>query len=181
MAKRGRPIDWRKAYSTYKRTVDYYTKKLGTMKNEWYMTDFHQFKERVTSQREIENKWTVAKTVSYFAQKASLNEMTIKQINEHRSGEKEPGKRMSITKAVDTNTTPTNKAKNEETKYIVNLVNENEWWDGDDRQASIERLSAAVVNGELTISEMYRFLMTVGITGTAERRDLISENVFGSY
>lgn len=63
----------------------------------------------------------------------------------------------------------------------MNLVNENEWWDGDDRQASIERLSAAVVSGELTISEMYKFLMTVGITGTAERRDLISENVFGSY
>lgn len=177
MAKRGRPIDWRKAYSTYKRTVDYYTKKLGTMKNEWYMTDFHQFKERVTSQREIENKWTVAKTVSYFAQKASLNEMTIKQINELRSVGKEFGKRMSFTKAVDI----FRSAKNEETKYIVNLVNENEWWDGDDRQASIERLSAAVVNGELTISEMYRFLMTVGITGTAERRDLISENVFGSY
>ena len=177
MAKRGRPIDWRKAYSTYKRTVDYYTKKLGTMKNEWYMTDFHQFKERVTSQREIENKWTVAKTVSYFAQKASLNEMTIKQINELRSVGKEFGKRMSFTKAVDI----FRSSKNEETKYIVNLVNENEWWDGDDRQASIERLSAAVVNGEMTISEMYRFLMTVGITGTAERRDLISENVFGSY
>ena len=177
MAKRGRPIDWRKAYSTYKRTVDYYTKKLGTMKNEWYMTDFHQFKERVTSQREIESKWTVAKTVSYFAQKASLNEMTIKQINELRSVGKEFGKRMSFTKAVDI----FRSAKDEETKYIVNLVNENEWWDGDDRQASIERLSAAVVNGELTISEMYRFLMTVGITGTAERRDLISENVFGSY
>lgn len=177
MAKRGRPIDWRKAYSTYKRTVDYYTKKLGTMKNEWYMTDFHQFKERVTSQREIESKWTVAKTVSYFAQKASLNEMTIKQINELRSVGKEFGKRMSFTKAVDI----FRSAKDEETKYIVNLVNENDWWDGDDRQASIERLSAAVVNGELTISEMYRFLMTVGITGTAERRDLISENVFGSY
>ena len=177
MAKRGRPIDWRKAYSTYKRTVDYYTKKLGTMKNEWYMTDFHQFKERVTSQREIESKWTVAKTVSYFAQKASLNEMTIKQINELRSVGKEFGKRLSFTKAVGI----FRSAKDEETKYIVKLVNENDWWDGDDRQASIERLSAAVVNGELTISEMYRFLMTVGITGTAERRDLISENVFGSY
>ena len=177
MAKRGRPIDWRKAYSTYKRTVDYYTKKLGTMKNEWYMTDFHQFKERVTSQREIENKWTVAKTVSYFAQKASLNEMTIKQINELRSVGKEFGKRLSFTKAVGI----FRSAKDEETKYIVNLVNENEWWDNDDRQASIERLSAAVVNGELTISEMYKFLMAVGITGTAERRDLISENVFGSY
>lgn len=178
MAKRGRPISWRKAYSTYKNTVDYYTKKLGTMKNEWYMTDFHQFKERVTSQREImENKWTVAKTVSYFAQKASLNEMTINQINELRSVGKEFGKRLSFQKAVDI----FRSAKDEETKYITNLVNENEWWDGDDRQASIERLSAAVVNGELTISEMYRFLMTVGITGTAERRDLISENVFGSY
>lgn len=177
MAKRGRPIDWRKAYSTYKHTVDYYTKKLGTMKNEWYMTDFHQFKERVTSQREIENKWTVAKTVSYFAQKASLNEMTIKQIDELRSVGKEFGKRLSFAKAVKI----FRSAKDEETKYIVNLVNQNEWWDGDDRQASIERLSAAVVNGEMTISEMYRFLMTVGISGTAERRDLISENVFGSY
>lgn len=178
MAKRGRPISWRKAYNTYKNTVDYYTKKLGTMKNEWYMEDFHQFKERVTSQREImDNKWTVAKTVSYFAQKASLNEMTINQINELRSVGKEFGKRLSFQKAVDI----FRSAKNEETKYITNLVNENEWWDGDDRQASIERLSAAVVNGELTISEMYRFLMTVGITGTAERRDLISENVFGSY
>lgn len=178
MAKRGRPINWRKAYRTYKRTVDNYTKKLGTMKNEWYMEDFHQFKERVTSQREImDNKWTVAKTVSYFAQKASLNEMTIKQINELRSVGKEFGKRLSFAKAVSI----FRSAKDEETKYIVNLVNENEWWDGDDRQASIERLSAAVVSGELTISEMYKFLMTVGITGTAERRDLISENVFGSY
>ena len=178
MAKRGRPISWRKAYSTYKNTVDYYTKKLGTRKNEWYMEDFHQFKERVTSQREImENKWTVAKTVSYFAQKASLNEMTIKQIDELRSVGKEFGKRLSFAKAVSI----FRSAKDEETKYIVDLVNENEWWDGDDRQASIERLSAAVVNGELTISEMYRFLMTVGISGTAERRDLISENVFGSY
>lgn len=178
MAKRGRPIDWRKAYSTYKNTVDHYTKKLGTLKNEWYMTDFHQFKERVTSQREImDNKWTVAKTVSYFAQKASLNEMTIKQINELRSVGKEFGKRMSFLKAVDI----FRSAKDEETKYIVNLVNKNEWWDDDDRQASIERLSAAVVNGEMTISEMYRFLATVGIDGTAERRDLISENVFGSY
>lgn len=178
MAKRGRPISWQKAYSTYQRTVENYTKKLGTMKNEWYMEDFHQFKERVTSQREImDNKWTVAKTVSYFAQKASLNEMTIKQIDELRSVGKEFGKRMSFAKAVSI----FRSAKDEETKYIVNLVNENEWWDGDDRQASIERLSAAVVNGELTISEMYRFLMTVGISGTAERRDLISENVFGSY
>ena len=178
MAKRGRPINWRKAYSTYKQTVDRYTNKLGTMKNEWYMEDFHQFKERITSQREImENKWTVAKTVSYFAQKASLNEMTIKQINELRRVGKEFGKRLSFEKAVNI----FRSAKNEETKYIVNLVNKNEWWDGEDRQASIERLSAAVVNGELTISEMYKFLMTVGITGTAERRDLISENVFGSY
>ena len=177
MAKRGRPIEWRKAYDTYKRTVDNYTKKLGTMKNEWYMTDFHQFKERVTSQREIESKWTVAKTVSYFAQKASLNEMTIKQINELRSVGKEFGKRLSFTKAVGI----FRSAKDEETKYIQNLVKKNEWWDKDDRQASIERLSAAVVNGELTISEMYRFMATVGIDGTAERRDLISQNVFGSY
>ena len=178
MAKRGRPIDWRKAYSTYKQTVDYYTNKLGTLKNEWYMEDFHQFKERVTSQREImDNKWTVAKTVGYFAQKASLNEMTIKQIDELRSVGKEFGKRMRFTTAVNI----FRSAKDEETKYIVNLVNHNKWWDGDDRQASIERLSAAVVNGDLTISEMYRFLATVGIDGAAERRDLISENVFGSY
>lgn len=177
MAKRGRPIGWRKAYNAYRKTVDYYTKKLGTMKNEWYMTDFHQFKERVTSQREImENKWTVAKTVSYFAQKASLNEMTIKQIEELRRVGKEFGKRLSFAKAVSV----FRSAKDEETKYIMNLVNENEWWDGDDRQASIERLSAAVVNGELTISEMYRFLATVGIAGTDERRDLISQNIFGS-
>ena len=177
MAKRGRPIDWRKAYGTYKRTVDYYTNKLGTMKNEWYMTDFHQFKERVTSQREIESKWTVAKTVSYFAQKASLNEMTIKQIDELRSVGKEFGKRLSFTKAVGI----FRSARNEEMKYIVNLVNKKKWWDKDDRQASIERLSAAVVDGELTISEMYKFLATVGIDDAAERRDLISQNVFGSY
>lgn len=178
MAKRGRPIDWRKAYGTYKRTVDNYTKKLGTMRNEWYMTDFHQFKERVTSQREImDNKWTVAKTVSYFAQKASLNEMTIKQIDELRSVGKEFGKRMKFITAVNI----FRSARNEEMKYIVNLVNKKKWWDNDDRQASIERLSAAVVDGELTISEMYKFLATVGIDDAAERRDLISQNVFGSY
>ena len=177
MAKRGRPIDWRKAYSTYKRTVENYTKKLGTMKNEWYMTDFHQFKERVTSQREIESKWTVAKTVSYFAQKASLNEMTIKQINELRSVGKEFGKRMRFITAVNI----FRSARNEEMKYIVNLVNKKKWWDKDERRASIERLSAAVVDGELTISEMYKFLATVGIDDAAERRDLISQNIFGSY
>lgn len=178
MAKRGRPIDWRKAYGTYKQTVDYYTNKLGTLKNEWYMEDFHQFKERVTSQREImDNKWTVAKTVGYFAQKASLNEMTIKQIDELRSVGKDFGKRMRFTTAVKI----FRSADNEETKYISNLVNHNHWWDGTDRRASIEKLSAAVVNGDLTISEMYRFLATVGIDDAAERRDLISQNVFGSY
>ena len=176
MAKRGRPINWEKAYKTYQKTVNYYTEKLGTTKNDWYMADFHQFKERVMSQRDIKKSWTVAKTTSYFAQKASLNGVTINQINELRSVGKEFGKRMSFLKAVDI----FRSANNEETKYIVKLVNNNGWWDDDDYQLSIERLSTAVVNGELTISEMYKFLASQGITDTKERRDIISQNVFGS-
>lgn len=171
MAKRGRPINWEKAYKTYRKTVDYYTKTFGTHKNEWYMADFHQFKERVMGQRDIKKKWTVAKTTSYFAQKASLNGVTINQINAIRRAGAEVGQDLRFTEAVPIFAS----AQAEEMEYVENLVDGNGLYDG-----TFESLGNAVRNGELTISEMYKYLAAKGITDTKERRDIISQNVFGS-
>lgn len=171
MAKRGRPINWEKAYKTYRKTVDYYTKTFGTRKNDWYMEDFHQFKERVMSQRDIKSGWTVAKTTSYFAQKASLNGVTINQINALRKAGAEVGQDLRFIEAVPIFAS----AQAEEMEYVKDLVEDNGLYDG-----TFESLGNAVRNGELTISEMYKFLASQGITDTKERRDIISQNVFGS-
>lgn len=175
MAKRGRPINWEKAYKTYHKTVDYYNKTLGTKKNDWYMADIDQFKERVTSQRDINKKWSVAKTVSYYAQKSSLEGVTINQINELRRVGAEFGQNINFIKAVNI----FRSSQTEDMDDIKKLIEKNEWWDPEDYDASIERLAAAVMNGDLTISEMYRFLGTE-IADSEQRRKLISQNIFGS-
>ena len=171
MAKRGRPINWEKAYKTYRKTVDYYTKTFGTYKNDWYMEDFHQFKERVMSQRDIKKNWTVAKTTSYFAQKASLNGVTINQINALRKAGAEVGQDLRFTEAVPIFAS----AQDEDLSDVKDLVEDNGLYDG-----TFESLGNAVRNGELTISEMYKFLASQGITDTNERRDILSQNVSGS-
>ena len=147
MAKRGRPINWEKAYNTYQKTVNYYTNKLGTTKNDWYVSDIDAFKEKVTSQRDINKKWSVAKTVSYYAQKSSLNGVTINQINELRTVGTEFGENISFSKAVKI----FRSAATEDLKDIKAFVKDNGWWDEDDYQLSIENLSGAVMRGELTI------------------------------
>ena len=176
MAKRGRPINWQKAYRTYQNTVNYYTKTLGTMRNDWYMDDFHQFKERITSQRDVvKNKWSVSKTVSYFAQKASLNEATMPQINAIRRAGEQFQDKIGFLKAVKI----FRSSSSEELKYVNKLITENEWYDPDDFEQTLVLLGDAVRNGEITISEMYRWLGQT-ITDTSTRRDYISQNVFGS-
>lgn len=176
MAKRGRPINWEKAYKTYQKTVNYYTEKLGTTKNDWYVSDIDAFKEKVTSQRDINKKWSVAKTVSYYAQKSSLNGVTINQINELRTVGTEFGENISFSKAVKI----FRSAATEDLRDIKDFVKDNGWWDEDDYQLSMENLSGAVMRGELTISEMYKFLISVGIPDAKERGKLISQNIFGS-
>ena len=65
-------------------------------------------------------------------------------------------------------------------KYIKKLVEDNGWDYGDNQGLTLQALGDAVNRGELTISEMYRYMVTMGITDTELRRDLISQNVFGS-
>ena len=176
MAKRGRPIKWWKAYSDYKRTVEHYNKQLGTGKSEWYMEDFHQFKERVMSQRDVKNDWTVAKTVSYFAQKSALNGATKSQVDALRRAGAEFGDDMRFKKAVEL----FRSANGEDMDDIKKFVNKKGWFDEDDFEGSIANLGDAVRNGELTISEMYKYLASIGIDDSEERRKYISQNVFGS-
>lgn len=176
MAKRGRPINWEKAYNNYQKTVNYYTEKLGTTKNDWYVSDIDAFKEKVTSQRDINKKWSVAKTVSYYAQKSSLNGVTINQINKLRTVGTEFGENISFSKAVKI----FRSAATEDLKDIKAFVKKKKWWDDKDYQLSVENLSGAVMRGELTISEMYKFLISVDIPEAKESGKLISQNIFGS-
>lgn len=113
--------------------------------------------------------------MSYYAQKSSLEGVTINQINELRRVGAEFGQNINFIKAVNI----FRSSQTEDMDDIKKLIEKNEWWDPEDYDASIERLAAAVMNGDLTISEMYRFLGTE-IADSEQRRKLISQNIFGS-
>lgn len=176
MAKRGRPINWEKAYKTYNKTVKYYTNMLGTKKNEWYISDIDAFKEKVTSQRDMKRGWSIRKATSYWAQRASLNGATMNQIEALRRSSEWIGHDLKFKELVDAYQS----SMGVDVKYIKDLVEDNGWDYGDNTGLTLQALGDAVNRGELTISEMYRYMVTMGITDTELRRDLISQNVFGS-
>ena len=128
------------------------------------------------SQRDIKKDWTVAKTVSYFAQKSSLNGATKSQVDALRRAGAEFGDDIRFKQAVDM----FKSANDEDMDTIKKFVNGKGWFDDDDFEESMENLGNAVRNGELTISEMYKYLASIGIVDSEERRKYISQNVFGS-
>ena len=176
MAKRGRPINWEKAYKTYNKTVNYYTNMLGTKKNEWYISDIDAFKEKVTSQRDMKRGWSIGKATSYWAQRASLNGATMNQIDALRRSSEWLGHNLKFKELVEVYEHSTGA----DVEYIKELVEANDWDYGDNVDLTLQALGDAVNRGELTISEMYRYMATTGIVDTELRRDLISQNVFGS-
>lgn len=176
MAKRGRPINWEKAYKTYKKTVNYYTNMLGTKKNDWYIDDIDAFKEKVTSQRDTKRNWSIRKATSYWAQRASLNGATMNQIDALRRASQWLGHDLKFKELVEVYEHSTGA----DVEYIAELVEANGWDYGDNQGLTLQALGDAVNRGELTISEMYRYMAYIGISDTELRRDLISQNVFGS-
>lgn len=177
MAKRGRPIKWEEAFKKYQSTARYYTNRARTQLNDRYIQDIDQFKEQVMSYREMYN-WGVAKATSFLAQKASLNEASLNQISALQRTAALAGQNLSFKTAVDI----FRSAKDEEIDYIKNVVAKNGW-------TSEQELIDAVRSGELTISELYKYLVvwqnpdpegkTPG-AGVEDRKKWISQNIFGS-
>lgn len=168
MAKRGRPIKWEEAFDKYKSTARYYTKRAGTRLNDRYIRDIDDFKEQVSGYRDTYG-WGVAKATSFLAQTASLNHASLKQIQALQSvAEEFGGEKMSFKQAVLT----FESGSVVETGDVIELVEANGW-------DTPEKLAAAVRGGEMTISELNKYLQT-GIPRAKDRRDWISQNVFGS-
>ena len=168
MAKRGRPIKWEEAFDKYKSTAQFYTKRAGTRLNDRYIRDIDEFKEKVSGYRETYG-WGVAKATSFLAQTASLNQASLKQVQAlQRVAEEFGGEKLTFKQAVLT----FESGSMFDADDVIDLVEANEW-------NTPEKLAAAVRGGEMTISELYKYLQT-DIPGTKERRDWISQNVFGS-
>ena len=167
--KRGRPIKWESAFEKYKSTAQYYTKRAGTMLNDRYIQDISHFKVQVSEYRK-KYGWTVAKTTSFLAQGASLNGASLKQIAALQNvAEEFEGRHMTFKQAV----LAYEKGSVYEKSDVIELVESNGW----DTDA---KLAAAVANGERSISELYIYLKDK-IPSTKDRRDWISQNIFGSY
>ena len=167
MAKRGRPVKWEEAFKKYQSTARYYTNRARTQLNDRYIRDIDQFKEQVTSYREMYN-WGVAKATSFLAQKASLNEASLNQISALQRTAALAGQNLSFKAAVGI----FRSASDEEFSDIKKMVQANGW-------ETEEELIDAVRSGDLTISELYKYLVTT-IPSAAERKKWISQNIFGS-
>lgn len=177
MAKRGRPIEWEKAYQKYQSTAQWYTKRAKTMLNENYIRDIDKFKEQVMNYRDVYD-WGVAKATSFLAQKAALNDASLQQVSMLQSAAARAGKNINFVTAVDI----FRSAKDEEIDYIRGLVEEHGW-------SSEQELIDGVRNGEMTISELYKYLViwenpdkdgnTPGAS-VEDRKEWISQNIFGS-
>ena len=168
MAKRGRPIKWEEAFEKYRSTAQFYTKRAGTRLNDRYIRDIDIFKEQVSGYRDTYG-WGVAKATSFLAQTASLNQASLKQVQAlQRVAEEFGGEKMPFKQAV----LAFESGSVVETGDVIELVEANGW----DTDAE---LAAAVRSGEMTISELYKYLQT-DIPSTKERKDWISQNIFGS-
>lgn len=167
MAKRGRPIKWEEAFKKYQSTARYYTNRARTQLNDRYIQDIDQFKEQVMSYREMYN-WGVAKATSFLAQKASLNEASLNQISALQRTATLAGQNLSFKAAVGI----FRSASNEDYSDIKKMVQANGWETEDE-------LIDAVRSGDLTISELYKYLVAT-IPSAAERKKWISQNIFGS-
>lgn len=177
MAKRGRPIKWEKAFKKYQSTAQYYTKRANTRLSDEYIRDIDQFKEQVMSYRDVYD-WSVAKATSFLAQKAGLNNASLNQLRALQSEAAKLGKNINLA----TGAKIFRSAKDEEIDYIKKVVAKNGW-------TSKQELIDAVRSGELTISELYKYLVvwqdpdpegdTPG-AGVEDRKEWISQNIFGS-
>lgn len=175
MAKRGRPIKWEEAFKKYQSTAQYYTKRANTRLSDEYIRDIDQFKEQVMSYRDVYD-WSVAKATSFLAQKAGLNNASLNQLRALQSEAAKLGKNINLA----TGAKIFRSAKDEEIDYIKKVVAKNGW-------TSKQELIDAVRSGELTISELYKYLViwqdpegdTPG-AGVEDRKEWISQNIFGS-
>ena len=175
--KRGRPVKWEEAFKKYQSTAQYYTKRANTQLSDQYIRDIDHFKEQVRSYRDIYN-WSVAKATSFLAQKAGLNDASLNQIRALQSEAARLGKNVNLAVGAEI----FRSAKDEEIDYIKDVVAEHGW-------TSEQELIDAVHSGELTISELYKYLVvwrnpdpegkTPG-AGVEARKEWISQNIFGS-
>ena len=167
--KRGRPIKWESAFEKYKSTALYYTKRAGTLLNDRYIQDISQFKAQVSEYRK-KYGWTVAKTTSFLAQGAALNGASLKQIAALQNITDEfEGRHLTFKQAV----LAYEKGSVYDKSDVIDLVEANGW----DTDA---KLAAAVASGEMTISELYIYLKD-RIPSAKDRKEWISQNIFGSY
>lgn len=177
MAKRGRPIKWEEAFKKYQSTALYYTKRANTQLSDEYIRDIDQFKEQVMSYRDVYD-WSVAKATSFLAQKAGLNNASLNQLRALQSEAAKLGKNINLALGAKI----FRSAKDEEIDYIKKVVQKYGW-------TSKQELIDAVRSGELTISELYKYLViwqdpdpegkTPG-AGVEDRKEWISQNIFGS-
>lgn len=175
--KRGRPVKWEEAFKKYQSTAQYYTKRANTQLSDQYIRDIDHFKEQVRSYRDIYN-WSVAKATSFLAQKAGLNDASLNQIRALQSEAARLGKNVNLAVGAEI----FRSAKDEEIDYIKEVVAKHGW-------ESEQELIDAVHSGELTISELYKYLVvwknpdpegkTPG-AGVEDRKEWISQNIFGS-
>lgn len=173
--KRGRPIKWEEAFKKYQSTAQYYTKRANTELSDQYIRDIDHFREQVESYRDIHN-WSVAKATSFLAQKAGLNDASLNQIRALQSEAAVLGKNINLA----TGAKIFRSAKDEDIDYIKKVVAKYGW-------TTKQELIDAVHSGELTISELYKYLViwqdpegeTPG-DGVEDRKEWISQNIFGS-
>ena len=183
MAKRGRPIEWGKAFERYNSTARHYAKVAGTKLNaDWDFKDIDQFKEQVSSYRDTYG-WDVAKTTSFLAQHAGLNGVSLKQLNAFRATAAEIVEGpVSMKSAAAAFYSPASEFRTKEEKEAVRnalkesmtaRVAEKGWTDRSE-------LADAVKKGEMTLAELNAYL-SVDTTDSYERAEWISQNIFGSY
>ena len=122
--------------------------------------------------------WSVAKATSFLAQKAGLTNASLNQLRALQSEAAKLGKNINLALGAKI----FRRAKDEEIDYIQKVVQQSGW-------TSKQELIDAVRSGELTISELYKYLVvwqdpdpegkTPG-AGVEDRKEWISQNIFGS-